>query len=452
MTERWTAEHPVRSGRNRPIPRIETVIQSPRPVWHVKNVIEEDLPNVVVICVDCLREDHLETPAADTPFLDAVRSRGLEAADLHATATTTSPCVASLLTGTYSERNGVLSLDVGRLSDEVTSFGTYFRRAGYTTAAFVTGPLVAETGLDRGFDSYRYREPGQSLFGPWYDTVRHRLAGLDAPFAVYLHCWEIHEDVFVPEGFRSREYGTTRYARALSALDRRLESLVEVLPENTLLAIHGDHGESVTHRDSYARLGMKAVRDALRYYGGLDTRPAVATLNRALADESPDLPDHFLENGHGENVFDFVTHVPFLLSGPRVEGGRIEAQVRQIDVLPTILEAAGIEYDSQELDGRSMLDPDVVSDRPAYVRACGASLRSRRNWAKGVRLPDQKYVEYPGRKWPAERYDLETDPLELDPTFDPAHAESFRRHFPTADLGGGDRLEIGDRLRALGYR
>ena len=122
-------------------------------------------PNVLVVCVDCLREDHLSGAAADTPFLDSLRERALEATGMYATATTTSPCVASLLTGTYAECHGVLSLDVGPLSSEVTTFAERFGAAGYHTEALVTGPLVEETGLHRGFDAYRYREPDESLFG-----------------------------------------------------------------------------------------------------------------------------------------------------------------------------------------------------------------------------------------------------------------------------------------------
>ncbi|MFB6152173.1 MAG: sulfatase [Haloarculaceae archaeon] len=409
-------------------------------------------PNLVVVCVDCLREDHLAEPLADTPYFDSLRERGLAATDLHATATTTSPCVASLLTGTYSERHGIQSLDVGRLSDDVRSFAERFGAAGYHTEALVAGPLVEETGLQRGFDAYRYRETDESLFGDWRDRARDRLASLPEPFAAYVHLWEIHEDVRVPPEFDDPDYGETPYARALAAVDRAIEEVLSAVPDDTVLAVHGDHGESITNRYSPVRLGIKSLRDAVRYFGGVDTRETVRRLNRSLADRGPDVPDHYVENGHGENVFDFVTNVPFVLAGPGVPDDELAAQTRQVDVLPTLLDACGVEYEPEALDGESLLPPGDVSDRPAYLRACGASLHRRKNWARAVRADGYKYVEYPDRAWDYELYDLAADPLELDPVEDDDRADALRRHFPEAGLGEGERLDIEDRLRDLGYR
>ncbi len=413
-----------------------------------------DPPNVLVVCVDCLRADHVHQEYADTPFLDSLQARGLAATDMYAAATTTSPCVAGLLTGTHAERHGVLSLDVGPLSDDVSTFAERFGAAGYHTEALVTGPLVEETGLDRGFDHYRYREPDESLFSDWRDTARDRLDSLPEPFAAYLHLWEIHEDVHVPDAFDHPEYGATRYARALSALDRELEALVDVVPDDTIVAVHGDHGESITNRDSPLRLGLKSLRDALQYYGGVDTRQYVRRLNRALADRGADVPDHYLENGHGENAFDFTARVPFLLAGPGVASATVDATTRQIDVLPTLLTVAEVDADPEGIDGESIRPPDAVEPRPAYVRACGESLKKRDNWARAVRVGDEKYVEYPDRDWPASLYDLGADPDELDPTVDPDpdRAAHLRRELPDADLGDGERLDVDERLRLLGYR
>jgi arylsulfatase A-like enzyme len=418
---------------------------------HVPGDATGGAPNVLVVCVDCLREDHLAGAAADTPFLDALRERGFAATNVHATATTTSPCVASLLSGTYAGRNGVLSLSVGRLSGAVSSFAERFAAVGYHTEALVTGPLVEETGLDRGFENYRYREPEESLFSAWRGTARDRLAALPEPFAAYLHLWELHEDVHVPERFDAPAYGATPYARALSALDGRLEDLLAAVPDDTIVLVHGDHGESITHRHSPLRLGLKSVRDALRYYAGVDTREVVGRLNRSLTARDR-VPDHYIENGHGENVFDFVTNVPVVVSGPGVEPTTVGAQARQVDVLPTLLSAAGVAYDPATLDGRSLLPAEGIDDRPAYVRACGASLHRRENWARAVRLPGEKYVEYPDRDWDPELYDLASDPLELDPTIDPDDPGRYRQHFPDAEAGDGERLDIEDRLGALGYR
>ena len=413
-------------------------------------------PNVLVVCVDCLRADHVHGGYADTPFLDSLQAAGLAATDMYAAATTTSPCVAGLLTGTHAERHGVLSLAVGPLAGDVRTFAERFAAAGYHTEALVTGPLVAETGLDRGFDRYRYREPDESLFTGWRAAARDRLGSLPAPFAAFVHLWEVHEDVHVPATYDDPAYGATPYARALSALDRELEALLSAVPEDTLLAVTGDHGESITNRHSPVRLGLKSLRDALKYYGGVDTRPYARRCNRRLADRGAAVPDHYLENGHGENAFDYAAHVPFVLAGPGVEPATVDATTRQVDVLPTLLAAAEVETDADlaAVDGASFRPPADVEARPAYIRACGESLRQRDNWARAVRHDGEKYVEYPDRDWPASLYDLETDPAELDPVVDPdpERVAHLRRQFPDAALGDGERLAVDERLRLLGYR
>ncbi|WP_353634012.1 sulfatase-like hydrolase/transferase [Halobacterium sp. NMX12-1] len=407
-----------------------------------------DSPNLLLVVVDCLRQDFLHRDAVDTPFLDGLRERGREATDLYATATTTTPAVASLLTGTYGERNGIKSLRRGSLSDDVESMPEILGDAGYHTEAMATGPLVPETGLDRGFDRYECRDRDESMFSDWREDGLDRLASLPEPFAAFVHLWEIHEDVHVPREFDSAEYGETPYGRALSALDREIEALADGVPEDTVVAVVGDHGESITHRNNPLRLLAKSLRDGLKYYGGVDTRGAEERVNQYCERFGPDLDDHFLENGHGENVFDFTTNVPFVLAGPGVEPATVDAQVRQIDILPTLLDALGVD---RETDGE-VVEPGI-EDRVAYMRACGASLHGERNWARAVRHDDAKYVEYPDRDWEPGVYDLAENPRELERADDPELEAELRERLPERGVDPTDveMLEINERLEDLGY-
>ncbi|MGB9965489.1 sulfatase-like hydrolase/transferase [Halobacterium hubeiense] len=407
-----------------------------------------DSPNLLLVAVDCLRQDFLHRDAVDTPFLDALRERGLECTELYATATTTTPAVASLLTGAYGERNGIQSLRRGSLSEDVASMPEILGDAGYHTEAMATGPLVPETGLDRGFDRYDCRDRDESMFSDWREEGLERLGELPEPFAAFVHLWEIHEDVHVPAAFDSPEYGETPYGRAFSALDREIEALVDAVPDDTVVAVVGDHGESITHRNNPVRLLAKSVRDAVKYYGGVDTRGVVERVNQYCERFGPDVDDHFLENGHGENVFDFTTNVPFVLAGPGVEADTVDAQVRQIDILPTLLDALGVEA---ETDG-DRIEPGV-EDRVAYMRACGASLHRERNWARAVRYADAKYVEYPERDWAPGVYDLSESPRELERVDDPDLEAELRERLPERGVDPTDveMLEINERLEDLGY-
>lgn len=403
--------------------------------------------NIVFICVDCLRNDFIDESHADTPFLNHFRDESLYFSNMYSTTTTTTPAVASFMTGLYSERNGINSLLNAELSEGVNTLAEKLRGKGFNTYAETTGPLVAETGLDRGFDEFNNRDHRKKMFTDWSADLDERLEGLEQPYFFYLHLWELHEPVEVPESFDKPEYGSTDYARALSALDRELEHVVDNLPDDTAVIIHGDHGESITWRDSFLQQNLKRARTLLRYKLGINTRPLERLLNRKIS--QGDVKDHFIEDGHGENIFDFTTNVPLMVQAPDLEPEEIDAQVRQVDIYPTILDMAEIEY-PDVLDGSTLLK-DGIDDRKAYIRACGSSLKSERNWVRGIRYNGWKYFEYPNRDWGDELYDLEEDPGELNCTRNREKIREMKEELPSKDMKDAKELAIKDKLEELGY-
>lgn len=412
-------------------------------------------PNLLFLCIDCLRSDFVGTDHADTPFIDSLVRDGLEFTDMYASATTTTPCVASLFSGRYAEHNGVYSLEEARLDESVSTLAACLSAAGYETTAQVTGPLVSDTDLDRGFDTYTYRDRRDELVGDWFDDATVTLEGISEPFFAYLHLWEVHDPVRVPDGFDDPEYGEYPYARTLSALDRALERLCDRLPEDTIIALHGDHGEAIAYRDSRLSWACKFLRTGLRYGLGVDTRSLERRLKRRF-DRGPTVPDHFMEDGHGENTLDFVANVPFVLSGPGIDADTVDTQVRQVDVAPTLLDLLGVDERLTDadppVDGESLLPAGSVEDRDAYIRACGKSLLREANWQRAVRTPSYKYVEYPNRDWEPELYDLAADPLELAPIENERIATRLRTRLPDEQLRDGEKLEIDGLLADLGYK
>jgi arylsulfatase A-like enzyme len=404
--------------------------------------------NVVFVCVDCLRGDFVTEDHADTPFIDSLRDTSLSFSNMHSTTTTTTPAVASFMTGCYSERNGVNSLRNIELSATVTTLAEKFSTAGYETQGHVTGPLVPETELDRGFDRYEHRESSVGVYDDWFDELIDDVQSLSDPFFLYVHTWELHGSITVPKAFDDPSYGDLQYTRALSALDRKLERLHEALPEETLFVLHGDHGESISTRNNYFAKGLKMVRDSLQWERGIDLRPITERINRLMKGHSKEIADHYLENGHGQTVYDFTTNVPLVLDWPDSDAETVSAQVRQIDIYPTLLDICDIPTDG-DIDGESLLQ-DEIDDRIAYIRGCGESLCGERNWIRAVRLGDEKYIEFIDRDWKPERYALGEDPMELHPDHD-IDPERYRRFFPTEELQSAADIGIDDHLEDLGY-
>lgn len=409
-------------------------------------------PNILFVCVDCLREDFVGTEHADTPFMNRIATNGINYTKLFATATTTTPCVASFMTGTYSERNGVFSLEEATLSESVPTLAEQFSAAGYNTTALVTGPLVASTGLDRGFNNYRYRDRRKELTGDWFNKAVDIIEELEEPFFCYLHLWEIHDPIRVPKKYDDPQYGEYSYSRTLSALDRSLESLYNRSPEDTIIALHGDHGEAIAYRGSFLHRVSKFLRTGLRYGLGIDTR-SIERQIKCRFNADPSIPDHFMEDGHGETVFDFVTNVPFIIAGAGINDAVVNAQVRGVDIAPTLLDFAGIESDwAERIDGESLLPPESVTDRNCYIRACGKSLLREENWQRAVRSGGYKYIEYMNREWSYELYDLEVDPLELSPIEDDRIATRLRDQMPKEGDRDSEILAIDGLLEDLGYK
>lgn len=402
---------------------------------------------VVMMCVDCLRGDFLDLDA-ETPFLRDFFEDSKSFSSLYSTATTTTPCVASMMTGVYSEQNGVMSLRQSKLDDDRETLAETLSDEGYETKALVTGPLYPETGLDRGFDDYSMRDASRDLFGGLEEDLHRELDDLDEKSFAYVHLWELHGPINVPGKFDSKRYGETDYERALSALDRRLEAVVDRLGEDVCVILTGDHGESIAYRSGFIQQNIKRLRTLLRYYGGIDTRPVERALNR-LADRfsEVDYPHHFMEAGHGENVFDFASNVPLAISSVDTDEDNVEAQVRQIDIFPTVLELCDTEPD--KVRGKSLLGE--VDDRTAYIRACGESLKSEDNWARAVRDNGWKLVVHPNRNWNQALYKPRDNQKELSSVRDERRADELKQAMPRFESAPAEELEIKEKLRGLGY-
>lgn len=366
--------------------------------------------NLVFICVDCLRNDILKKDGLETPFLDSLSEESLYFSNMFSTTTTTTPSVTSFMTGCYSEKNGVRSLSSGKISNNIDTLAEKFKEKGFNTYAETTGPLVEETDLDRGFVHYNNRSHKKGLFSDWFNSLKQKINSFEEPYFFYLHLWELHKPIKVPEEFQDPSYGERDYEKSLCALDRKLEELTEILPGETTLVLHGDHGESITWRDNFFQNQIKRVRTLLRYKLGLNTRPLERRLN--LIFNKDDINDHFIEDGHGENTFNFASNVPLYINSESLESVEKNHLVRQIDIFPTLLDLFEIQYD--EVDGKSLLSPQE-EDRIIYQRACGSSLKNKNNWIKSIRNENWKLITYPDRNWPDELYNLEKDPEEKRP-------------------------------------
>jgi len=180
----------------------------------------------------------------------------------------------------------------------------------------------------------------------------------------------------------------------LLALDRPLK-LTRMLRRRGLL----DPTRSRRKVERFARsLGSEALVD-------LQLRMWVNSYKRNLVE------------GHLVHVYDFLVRVPLVLHWPgHLRAGAVHRQmVRQVDILPTVLDLVGLGVDGSghETDGRSfrtLLAGGAYRPAAAFLSVGGGPVDLE---IRGVRTEGYKYSFGPENdELPQELYDLRNDPRE----------------------------------------
>ncbi len=338
--------------------------------------------NVLFLLVDCLRADMCwgDDRTVQTPTINHLCKRGTIFTQAIATTSTTSPSVASIMTGCYPFAHGLRSLKGYKLNPGLSTLAEAFRSKGYRTYAMVTGPLLRSLGLDRGFDEYLWRDSLCTLYSEWWAELIDHIQGLKTrePWFLFLHLWELHLPRQLLPAFNAPEYGHTKYERSLSCLDTRLGQILEIIDlDSTIVILHGDHGEGIS-----TSLWHRALRRIMQLVG-------IGSSNRSI------------QLGHGHHVYEYLIRVPLILAGKGTfpEGKVIPKQVRQVDVFPTFLDILGISLSRQDSVHGTSLMPLIhgenFDEAPAYIEACGAVILDPDNWLAGLRTPEWKFIFAP---------------------------------------------------------
>ncbi|MGH2812848.1 MAG: sulfatase family protein [Actinomycetota bacterium] len=341
-------------------------------------------PNVFMLFVDSLRADAVHGDHIPTPNFDSYAARGASFRQCVCTATTTTPSFSSILTGCYPPKHGVRGLQGYRLSPDVTTMAEAFGRAGYNTCAEVTGPLLPETGVLRGFDEIHHRQGYKAPFFGWADEVLERMSNRPEPWLLLLHIWEVHRP-FRPPPDHVKTWDRAGYEAVVSASDERLGRIFAALPDNTLVLISGDHGEE--YPDTQLEVWLNRMSRKARQV--LKPKRWFPALDRKLSAQAV---------GHGFALHEYLVRVPLSISGPGIPPSTIWDQVRHVDLLPTLAEVAGVPLPAG-MSGRSLrplMEGGSLPEEPAYMEAVGVKLEGRR--ISGARTPDWKLLKPGGGK------------------------------------------------------
>lgn len=223
------------------------------------NRLPWERPNVVMIVVDTLRADHVSaygTNKARTPNIDSLADDGWLFERAYSHIPITMPSHSSLFTGRLPHDVAVLNN-----RDDFTfpekALAEILKDDGYKTAAVISlGVLKANFHLDRGFDHYDDRLPGN---GQWYnranDITDRGIAWLDKSvdaekgdkFFLWLHYSDPHEPYNPPNTppDTSVELNGTELMRGSLDSAGRMEIALQLKPGKNVIAINRLPGENI---------------------------------------------------------------------------------------------------------------------------------------------------------------------------------------------------------------
>ncbi len=436
--------------------------------------------------VDTLRADrvgHAETPA---PHLGRWADGAAVFANAEATAPFTMPSIASLMTGLYPDRTGVIAHTAGaglRIPQGWT-LAEAAKAAGLATGAVVANPWLSRpaSGFSRGFDVFIGNRDGAGL--PKHsdarlvtDTAISLLKQWqDQRFFLWVHYFDPHMPYRPPAGNAAAVGAPIEVTRVIEDFARPDHDLTRLYSGSNydreeLAATRRLYDGEVNYVDEQFERLLQEIETSGR---------AQDTIVVVVSDHGESLGEHGLFFAHDFTVYEELTHVVLMLRGPSVAPGRREEPVSLIDVSPTLCRLLGLRCHAAT-DGSDLLTESGSSaELTRTVFAAGTPLRERGARFAGLQVPgtdgrwsmvrrgDHKLVEIPtptGSRF--ELYNLRSDPLELnnrlsdDQQSQPAqelralldnwHAEMSRSRpaMPQPDAAATE--EDNRTLRSLGY-
>ena len=407
--------------------------------------------SVLLVSWDTVRADHLGLYGgrAETPNLDALAARGVrfDTAISHYPETAISHW--SLLTGVEPVVHGDVPATGGSRYRGPT-LAEIAAAEGYATGAFIGGMTLTRgaTGLDRGFSVYddfhtwspeSLKRPGTEVAFRAAEWIRAQ----DRPVFAFVHLFDAHAPYQPPAPW------DTRYTDGYSGpMDGSEEALRPYRDEGRAIS-DADLAQAIALYDgelSFLDSLLPQLLDAV----GPD---AVIALT---ADHGESFEHDYLFN-HREALWDSTVRVPLVLVGPGLPaGGVVSEQVALTDVMPTVLELAGLPGEAK-ITGSSLL-PTVAgeSGRGEVWSITDPCLPGAR---VALRRSGDKTIWHDGGR--VEAYDLAADPGELDDlqvaaegaelaayrSFEASMASRMREALPRMTLPG----QTIEQLQALGY-
>lgn len=402
--------------------------------------------NIVFILTDDHRYDalgFLKTQTfIETPNLDKIAAGGAYLPNAFVTTALCSPSRASILTGLYAHKHQVIDNN-NPVSPQLVLFSQYLQQAGYKTGFVGKWHMGGgEAEPQRGFDQW-VSFPGQGSYLPdkgglnvngakvaqkGYITDELTKYAIDwlktldkqKPFMLYLSHKGVHADFSPPERYKNDHKDDAFKQPATMAPGTHIGQPMWVYNQrNSWHGVEYPYHSNLDIGEYYKRYARtlkgvdESVGDVMAYLK--ENKLLESTLIIYMGDNG------FLFGEHGlidkRNAYEESMRVPMLAHCPQIikPGTVIKDVVANIDIAPTLLEAAGLKAPAY-IDGKSFM-PQLAGKSIGWRDGLLYEYYWERNFPQtptmhALRGNKYKYIRYQGIWDTDELYDVENDPHE----------------------------------------
>jgi arylsulfatase A-like enzyme len=363
-------------------------------------------PNIVLLGIDSLRADHMSCygySRLTTPHLDRFAQEGTLFERTYSAHVPTTSAYASMLTGMDCFGTQVVALrHQGPLRSEVKTAAEIFRDFGYDTSCIGFSGNPSSRGFGRYLDYPAWgswnegRSPKAQNLNEVVLPELERLIANDKPVFLFLRHMDPHAPYLPPEPYEQMFY----HGDETDPNNASMEPVMAFKPFRDFFATWMPPG--ITDKDyviaqydgaiAYMDACIQSIFTTLEAQGILDDTIVVVN-----GDHGETLYEHECWFDH-HGIYDNVLHVPLIIRYPRKvpEGKRVSGFNQHKDLLPTLLELAGldaaeIDWPSEKrFDGRSLMalvrGEEASFESEIYITEC--------TWMRkhGWRTPQWKLI------------------------------------------------------------
>jgi len=358
----------------------------------IKNIILISIDDLRFDCIGCeedkrlLREYGVEK-LVNTPNIDKLAKNGVRFSRCISTSSYTPPSHASMLTGLYPNKHGIVTF-FGKLPKDIYTLAEILNREGYKTFARIEHLVLKLQDITRGISVIDDPQNDENeVFSYFSKRTNHK----DEKIFLFIHLFDVHKPYYYATGGEERKQYNKDYFDIIREISERrdidFDSLLEKAEKEARMVVK-NYDELSSSLREYANMRSLdyLLREHLRDKGTLFDEiiplyvKGVNKFDRGKfhdlihkLDEFKLLEDSLLiiTSDHGEtrcvwngredfmnsfNLQEGAIRVPLILYSENLPKGEvIDSPVSLIDIVPTVLDMIDSNFSSSEFDGESLL-------------------------------------------------------------------------------------------------